>query len=108
MTNTTEEVGTREPMPDDVVIVGAGPAAEFATFSLRCSEGAEDRMSPFVSDGTTVKVIEPVIVARKIDPAKRRAAGRRIAVNIRRLQKSKTKRTATQALAKARGERFAR
>jgi hypothetical protein len=30
---------------------------------------------PLVSDGTTVKVIKPVIVARKIDPAKRRDAG---------------------------------
>ncbi|MGH8701920.1 MAG: hypothetical protein ACREVR_12215 [Burkholderiales bacterium] len=55
-----------------------------------------------------MKIIEPGVVARKIDPAKRRAAGKRIAANIRRLQQSKSKRTATQALAEARGERFAR
>lgn len=55
-----------------------------------------------------VKVNEPGIVARKVDPARRRAAGKRIAANIRRLRKSKSKRTATQALAEARGERFAR
>lgn len=55
-----------------------------------------------------MKVIEPGVVARKIDPRKRRAAGKRIAANIRRLQKSKSKRTATQALAEARGNRFAR
>jgi hypothetical protein len=55
-----------------------------------------------------MKIIEPTTIARKIDPAKRRAAGRRIAANIRRLQKTKTNRTATKALAEARGERFAR
>lgn len=55
-----------------------------------------------------VKVNEPVIIGRRIHPAKRRAAGARIAANIRRLQKSKTKRTAKQALAEARGERLAR
>jgi hypothetical protein len=55
-----------------------------------------------------VKITEPVIVARRIDPVKRRAAGRRIAGNIRRLQKSRSARTAAQALAEARGDRFAR
>ena len=34
-----------------------------------------------------MKLTEPVIVARKVLPAKRRAAGRRIAANIRRLQR---------------------
>ncbi|MGH8702754.1 MAG: hypothetical protein ACREVR_16500 [Burkholderiales bacterium] len=55
-----------------------------------------------------MKVIEPGVAARKIDPAKRQAAGKRIAANIRRLQRSRSKRTATQALAEARGVRFAR
>jgi len=55
-----------------------------------------------------VKINEPIIIGRRIDPAKRRAAGARIAANIRRLQKSKSKRTATQALAEARGQRLAR
>ncbi len=55
-----------------------------------------------------MKLTEPVIVARKIAPAKRRAAGRRIAANIRRLQKIRGARTAGQALAEARGERLAR
>jgi len=56
----------------------------------------------------SVKINEPIIIGRRIDPAKRRAAGARIAANIRRLQKSKSKRTATQALAEARGQRLAR
>jgi hypothetical protein len=51
---------------------------------------------------------EPVIVARKITAAKRRAAGRRIAANISRLQKVRGTRTAGQALAEARGEHLAR
>jgi hypothetical protein len=55
-----------------------------------------------------MKLTEPVIVARKIVPAKRRAAGRRIAANICRLQRIRTTRTAAQALAEARGERLAR
>jgi hypothetical protein len=55
-----------------------------------------------------MKMTEPVIVSRKISEAKRRAAGRRIAANIRRLQRNGGKRTATQALAEARGERLAR
>ena len=55
-----------------------------------------------------MKLTEPVVIARKIDPAKRRAAGRRIAANIRRLQQIRTTRTAAQALAEARGERLAR
>jgi hypothetical protein len=55
-----------------------------------------------------MKITEPIIVARRIDPARRRAAGKRIAANIRRLQKSRSSRTAMQALAEARGERFAR
>jgi hypothetical protein len=55
-----------------------------------------------------VKVSEPLIIGRRIDPAKRRAAGARIAANIRRLRKSKSKRTATRALAEARGQRLSR
>jgi hypothetical protein len=55
-----------------------------------------------------MKVVERGIVARKIDPAKRRASGRRIAANLRRLQRTKTRRTAGQALAEARGARLAR
>lgn len=55
-----------------------------------------------------MKLTEPVIVARRIAPAKRRAAGKRIAANIRRLQKIRSARTAGQALAEARGERLAR
>lgn len=55
-----------------------------------------------------VKLTEPVIIARRVSPSKRRAAGRRIAANIRRLRKKNGKRTATQALAEARGERLAR
>lgn len=55
-----------------------------------------------------MKASEPVIVARKVSPAKRREAGRRIAANIRRLQKTRSGKTATQALAEARGERLAR
>ena len=55
-----------------------------------------------------MKLTEPVIVARKTYPAKRRAAGRRIAANIRRLQRIRGTRTAAQALAEARGERLAR
>ena len=55
-----------------------------------------------------MKLTEPVIIARKIVAAKRRAAGRHIAANIRRLQRMRGTRTATQALAEARGERLAR
>lgn len=55
-----------------------------------------------------MKATEPIVVARKIDPAKRRAAGLRIAANIRRLQKTRRTRTASQALAEARGARLAR
>lgn len=55
-----------------------------------------------------MKASEPVIIGRKVTPEERRAAGRRIAANIRRLQKSRSSRTATQALAEARGERLAR
>jgi hypothetical protein len=54
------------------------------------------------------KVIESRIVVRTNDPAKRRATGRRIAANLRRLQRSRTWRTAGQALAEARGARRAR
>jgi len=49
-----------------------------------------------------------VIIARKIFAAKRRAAGMRIAANIRRLRRFRGARTAGQALAEARGERLAR
>jgi hypothetical protein len=55
-----------------------------------------------------MKVSEPLVVARKIVAAKRRAAGRPIASNIRRLQRIRTTRTAAFALAEARGERLAR
>lgn len=55
-----------------------------------------------------MKIFEPVIIARKVVAAKRRAAGRRIAANIRRLQKTRGSRMAGQALAEARGERLAR
>ena len=55
-----------------------------------------------------MKLTKPVIVARKVLPAKRRAAGRRIAANIRRLQRIRGTRTAAQALAEGRGERLAR
>ena len=55
-----------------------------------------------------MKLSEPVIVARKINAAKRRAAGKRIAANISRLQRIRSVRTADQALAEARGERLAR
>jgi hypothetical protein len=55
-----------------------------------------------------MKLTEPLIVSRKINAAKRRAAGRRIAANIRRLQRSRKTRTAGQALAEARGQRLAR
>jgi len=51
-----------------------------------------------------MKATNHVIVARKITAAKRRAAGRRIAANIRRLQKARRARTASQSLAEARGE----
>jgi hypothetical protein len=51
-----------------------------------------------------MKLSEPVIIARKITAAKRRAAGRRIAANISRLQRIRSTRTAGQALAEARGE----
>jgi len=55
-----------------------------------------------------MKLSEPVIIARKVVAAKRRAAGRRIAANIRRLQRARGARTAGQALAEARGERLGR
>ena len=55
-----------------------------------------------------MNVSEPVVIARKIDSAKRLAAGKRIAANIRRLQKTRGTRTARQALVEARGERLAR
>ena len=55
-----------------------------------------------------MKLTEPVIVSRKIVAAKRRAAGRRIVANIRRLKRIRSTRTAGQALAEARGERIAR
>jgi hypothetical protein len=55
-----------------------------------------------------MKLSEPMVVAHKIVAAKRRAAGRRIAANIRRLQRMRRTRTAGQALAEARGERLAR
>ena len=55
-----------------------------------------------------MKVSEPFIISRKVGPAKRRAAGKRIAANIRRLQRIRSTRTAGQALAEARGERLAR
>ncbi len=55
-----------------------------------------------------MKLTEPVVVARKIVPARRRAAGKRIAENIRRLRRIRGTRTAAQALAEARGERLAR
>jgi len=55
-----------------------------------------------------MELIESVVVVRKIVAAKRRAAGRRIAANIRRLQRMRGTRTAGQALAEARGERLAR
>lgn len=55
-----------------------------------------------------MKLSEPVIVARKIVAAKRRAAGRRIAANIRRLQRMRGTRIAGRALAEARDERLAR
>ena len=55
-----------------------------------------------------MKVSEPVIIARKVVAAKRRAAGKRIDANIRRLQRVRGMRTAGQALAEARGERLAR
>ena len=58
--------------------------------------------------GAAMKVSEPLIVSRKVVAAKRRAAGRRIAVNILRLQRIRGARTAGQALAEARGERLAR
>ena len=51
-----------------------------------------------------MKLSEPVVVARRIDSTKRLAAGKRIAANIRRLQKTRGTRTARQALAEARGE----
>ncbi|MGQ0652347.1 MAG: hypothetical protein ACT4P4_08795 [Betaproteobacteria bacterium] len=55
-----------------------------------------------------MKTLDGVVVSRKTSPAKRRAAGAWIVANIRRLQNSKTKRLATQALAEARGGRLAR
>jgi hypothetical protein len=55
-----------------------------------------------------MKLGEPVIVSRKINAATRQAAGKRIAANIRRLQRSRGTRTAGRALAEARGQRHAR
>lgn len=55
-----------------------------------------------------MKISEPLVIAKKIDPAKRRAAGERLAANVRRINKRKGGRTAAQALADARGERFGR
>lgn len=55
-----------------------------------------------------MKISEPVVFGRKVSPARRRAAGKRIAANIRRLQRARTTRTAGEALAEARGERRAR
>jgi hypothetical protein len=55
-----------------------------------------------------MKASEPLIIGRKVIAAKRRAAGRRIAANILRLQRIRGARTAGQALAEARGERLAR
>jgi len=55
-----------------------------------------------------MKMSEPVIVARKINAARRRAAGKRITANISRLQRIRSARTAGQALVEARGERLAR
>lgn len=55
-----------------------------------------------------MKFSEPVIIARRVSPARRRAAGKRIEANIRRLQNARTTRTAGQALAEARGEHLAR
>jgi hypothetical protein len=43
-------------------------------------------------------VIDVIVFARKVSPARRRAAGRRIAANIRRLQRLRTTRTAGDAL----------
>ena len=60
------------------------------------------------NQGIDMKLTEPVIVSRKIVAAKRQAAGKRIAANIRRLQRARGMRTAIQALAEARGERLAR
>ena len=54
-----------------------------------------------------MKHTEPIVIVREIDPAKRVAAGKRIAAKIRRLQKTPGTRTARQALAEARGERLA-
>jgi len=50
-----------------------------------------------------MKPLNSLIVSRKISAARRRAAGRRIAANIRRLQGIRGGRTARQALAEARG-----
>jgi len=55
-----------------------------------------------------MKISEPVVIARKVTVARRRAAGRRISTNIGRLQKIRSTRTAGQALAESRGERLAR
>jgi hypothetical protein len=55
-----------------------------------------------------MKASDPVVIARKIAPTKRRAAAKWIVANIRRLQKTRNTRTARQALAEARGERLAR
>ena len=60
------------------------------------------------TEGVAVNFSVPVVITRKINSAKRRAADKRIAANIRRLQKTRGTRTARQALAEARGERFAR
>jgi hypothetical protein len=55
-----------------------------------------------------MNVTAPMVFARKISSEKRRAAGRRIAANIRRLQDTGGKRTARWALAEARNEHLAR
>ena len=71
----------------------------------RSSAGQVERWDSIAAG---MKMTEPVAVARKIDPGRRRAAAKRIAANIRRLQRSRTTRTAARALAEARGERLAR
>jgi len=55
-----------------------------------------------------MKLVERMVVARKVSAAKRREAGKRIARTIKRLQRTRGTRTAEQALAEARGDRLAR
>jgi hypothetical protein len=55
-----------------------------------------------------VKINEPIVIARRIDPAKRRAAAERLAATVRRINRRKGGRTAAQALAEARGARLGR